>query len=194
MSSLVTRPCMPVPSTCDRSTPSFAAMLRTSGLENWRRRPSRRASPASASDSLARAVSPASRRTSCFSSARAPSPRAGAGVGDGEATCGAPPAGADGRAVVWGGAAGGPACPSRAVSSRRTWVSGEASDALGARRRPAACPVPAVPAPPPASPIWATTWLTGTVSPSLLRISRSVPAAGLGISASTLSVEISNRG
>jgi hypothetical protein len=40
----------------------------------------------------------------------------------------------------------------------------------------------------------ATTSLTGTVFPSSARISSSVPATGLGISASTLSVEISNSG
>jgi len=40
----------------------------------------------------------------------------------------------------------------------------------------------------------ATTLLIGTVSPSLTRISETTPAAGDGISASTLSVEISNSG
>jgi hypothetical protein len=40
----------------------------------------------------------------------------------------------------------------------------------------------------------ATTLLTATVSPSLTLISASTPAAGDGISASTLSVEISNSG
>jgi hypothetical protein len=46
----------------------------------------------------------------------------------------------------------------------------------------------------PAAPMVATTLFTGTVSPSLTAISSSVPAAGDGISASTLSVEISNSG
>ena len=46
----------------------------------------------------------------------------------------------------------------------------------------------------PLSPITATTAATGTVSPAWLRISSSTPDAGLGISASTLSVEISNSG
>ena len=45
-----------------------------------------------------------------------------------------------------------------------------------------------------AEPITATTLLTGTVSPSLTRISETTPAAGDGISASTLSVEISKIG
>jgi hypothetical protein len=46
----------------------------------------------------------------------------------------------------------------------------------------------------PACPIVATTLLTATVSPSWTVISVSTPAAGDGISASTLSVEISNNG
>src|SRR6187401_799827 len=46
----------------------------------------------------------------------------------------------------------------------------------------------------PFAPITATTLLTGTVSPSLTLISSSTPAPGEGISASTLSVEISNSG
>ncbi len=46
----------------------------------------------------------------------------------------------------------------------------------------------------PASPITATTVFTSTVSPSFARISVITPAAGDGISASTLSVEISNSG
>jgi len=45
-----------------------------------------------------------------------------------------------------------------------------------------------------ASPIVPTTVLIGTVWPSATRISTSVPATGAGISASTLSVEISKRG
>src|SRR6266545_3208248 len=45
-----------------------------------------------------------------------------------------------------------------------------------------------------AVPIVATTLLTATVSPSLTLISVRMPAAGDGISASTLSVEISNNG
>src|ERR1700681_4246687 len=46
----------------------------------------------------------------------------------------------------------------------------------------------------PGAAITATTLLTGTVSPSFARISVTTPATGDGISASTLSVEISNRG
>jgi 2-oxoglutarate dehydrogenase E2 component (dihydrolipoamide succinyltransferase) len=66
-----------------------------------------------------------------------------------------------------------------------------------AEQAPAGEPVPeegavAVAAPPPL--MTATTVLTGTVSPSLTLISDSTPEAGAGISASTLSVEISNNG
>jgi hypothetical protein len=46
----------------------------------------------------------------------------------------------------------------------------------------------------PASEMMATTLFTGTVAPSFTLISVSTPAAGAGISASTLSVEISNSG
>src|SRR6185369_4174286 len=46
----------------------------------------------------------------------------------------------------------------------------------------------------PAAPIRPTTLSTATVSPSLTLICSSTPAAGDGISASTLSVEISNSG
>ncbi len=46
----------------------------------------------------------------------------------------------------------------------------------------------------PASPMMATTVLTSTVAPSGKRISASTPATGEGISASTLSVEISKSG
>jgi hypothetical protein len=45
-----------------------------------------------------------------------------------------------------------------------------------------------------ADPIVATTLFTATVSPSFTLISVRIPAAGDGISASTLSVEISNSG
>src|SRR5205814_9534437 len=45
-----------------------------------------------------------------------------------------------------------------------------------------------------APPITATTLFTGTVSPSLTRISETTPAAGDGTSVSTLSVEISKSG
>ena len=46
----------------------------------------------------------------------------------------------------------------------------------------------------PAAPMNPTTLSTGTVSPSFTLIWSSTPAAGDGISASTLSVEISNSG
>src|SRR5262245_37593951 len=90
-------------------------------------------------------------------------------------------------------------CPAAASGSAVTPVAGEAGD----------CPAEAAPAAKadaapeavsaggtfsPADPITATTEFTGTVSPSLTLISVSTPAPGDGISASTLSVEISKRG
>ena len=145
MSSLVTRPWVPVPWTSSRLTPSLAAMLRTSGLENLRSRSSKPASPASIS--WACADSPASRWTSSFSSATVACAggAAGWGCGSGEAACGA-------------------GAPSRAVSSRCTSVGvgcGSAPGvAAGTAGAAAAAPAPgAAPAADcsPASPIVATT-------------------------------------
>ena len=51
-----------------------------------------------------------------------------------------------------------------------------------------------VAAPPSPSPTTAITAPTGTVSPSLTRISSNVPPMGEGTSVSTLSVDTSNRG
>ncbi len=167
MSSLVTRPWAPVPWTSSRLTPSLAAMLRTSGLENLRSRSSTLASPASIS--LACADSPESRWTSSFSSS--------------SVACSAA------EAAGWAGCGAGAGAPSRAVSSRFTSAAAGCCGVSAAAGAGAAAAGWA-----PASPIIATTWLTGTVSPSWLRISSSVPEAGLGISASTLSVEISNSG
>jgi hypothetical protein len=65
-----------------------------------------------------------------------------------------------------------------------------AADAAGATGRAAGGEATASPA----APITATTLLTGTVSPSFTRISETTPPAGEGISASTLSVEISKSG
>jgi hypothetical protein len=81
MSVLVTRPWAPVPSTSCRSTPSLAAMLRTSGLENLR---SRSASLSSPLEPLARPESPPSRPTAWLSCAAAEA-----------AAAGAPPSGAE---------------------------------------------------------------------------------------------------
>src|SRR5258707_15522171 len=67
----------------------------------------------------------------------------------------------------------------RVVAGAEEGVSGTFEDADGAAA---------------ADPISATIVLIGTVSPSFTRISEITPAAGDGISASTLSVEISNSG
>src|SRR5262249_24371909 len=72
--------------------------------------------------------------------------------------------------------------------------SGQGGGGAGAGAAPAAAGAVA-PAPvSPASPNRAITVLIATVSPSFARISVSTPAAGAGISASTLSVEISSNG
>ena len=68
-----------------------------------------------------------------------------------------------------------------------------ASDGGGRGRGRGGCPWRR-PTSSPAAPITPTTLSTGTVSPSRARIASSTPAAGAGISASTLSVEISNSG
>ena len=86
--------------------------------------------------------------------------------------------------VAAGAAAGGGACGAGAasgVSSARASGSGASAGSAGA---------PAAASPPPVS-ITAIRVLTGTVSPSLARISRTTPVAGAGTSVSTLSVEIS---
>src|SRR5689334_14830907 len=100
--------------------------------------------------------------------------RAGAGAGAGEGAAGrggAAAAGAD------GGGAGGA-------------LGDGARSGAGAFGAPAAGAAPA----PTSVSILATTVWTATVCPSVTRISASTPAAGEGISASTLSVEISKIG
>ena len=124
---------MPVPATSRRSTPSAAAIFRTTGLEYLRTRSS---SPSGSVDG----------------SSTAGSATAGSGVS--------------------------------AAGSEATSGSGPVAAPSGA--------VPPVDSP--GSPRIATTTSTATVAPSSNLISSRTPAAGLGISASTLSVEISNSG
>ena len=81
------------------------------------------------------------------------------------------------------GRGGSSSCPRAAASA--------AAARLSHRRTCRTRPPHLAPTPPQSC---ATTLLTGTVSPSLTAISSNVPAAGEGISASTLSVEISNNG
>src|SRR5262245_54236906 len=102
--------------------------------------------------------------------------------------------GASGRAGGGAGAAAGVtfACGSGFGGSSATLVSdvSDVSDTWGDTWATAGAARLASPA----APITATTLLTATVSPSCARISETTPAAGEGISASTLSVEISNSG
>ncbi len=153
-SVFVTRPEMPVPGTCARSTPFSSAMFRTTGEERrfWR----------------SSFVSPSW-----------------------------------GGVVKWG-AAGGAAGAGGGVTTRAAGAGAGAATGAGAtatggrsgrgRAAAAASAAGAVAVASPASPIFATTVLIGTVVPSWTRISRRTPADGAGISASTLSVEISKSG
>jgi hypothetical protein len=233
MSCLVTRPAMPVPGTCRRSTWCSAAILRTTGDERCR----------SSSGVISE------RGLSAAGDAGAE----GAGaelVGDGAfAPTGpvgvAPGAGADGAGGAWGAdgvAAGGGAdgaggagdhdavgvvdavgveggagagvagverAAAKAAAAGGAGVA--AADAGGALVEAAGVPsawgdlggAAAVPGGTAAggvaeavspSPMTPTTVLMGTVDPGSTRISLSTPEAGAGISASTLSVEISKRG
>src|SRR5262245_5203949 len=102
--------------------------------------------------------------------------------------CAGEGAGAAGRAGGGGACGGAAAAGAGAGAGGAGWTSGAgggAAVAAGAGAE-AACS--------PASPMTATTVLIGTVWPSLTLISVSVPATGEGISASTLSVEISKIG
>ena len=107
----------------------------------------------------------------------------GSGAGSGGTACACPPAlgasaGAGGLAAGAGGEATGAA---GAVAGGGAGAAAGFAWAFG-------------PAPLPPSSILATTVLMPTVLPSSTRISESVPAAGDGISVSTLSVEISKSG
>ncbi len=148
MSAFVTRPEMPVPGICDRSTPFSSAMFLTTGEERrfW-------------SSSF---VSPGWGGTAKWGAAGA----AGAATGAAGAGAGA------------GGGSGAGAAATGAGAGAGAGVSAAGAEAAAS----------------PASPIFATTVLIGTVSPSGTRISRRTPADGEGISASTLSVEISKSG
>src|SRR6185312_14285602 len=141
-SRLVTRPAMPLPFRPVISTPCSAAILRTSGDDLERRRPSNESGVA---------LEPL------------PLPWAGGALAAAVATGAATPAAATARA---GDAAAGAAAAGAAA-------------ATGA---------------PFSVSILATSVWTATVFPSGTRISASVPAVGEGISASTLSVEISKIG
>ena len=175
MSFFVTRPLIPVPSSDLMSMPCSSAILRTSGLDFVRRNssapvalPSSRCVGAGGISSLF--------FTSGFTSVLCAE---GGAVG---APCSVVVIRGFGRSTAAGASAFG--------DSGR----GELSAFAGADSfaRALASGFAAGFAPSPSS--TATTVFTSTVSPSLNLISVRVPAAGEGISASTLSVEISNNG
>ena len=181
MSFFVTRPLIPVPSSCLMSTPCSSAILRTSGLDFVRRSSAALAAPP-----------PSSRREGA--GWRAGSPRFTNGftsvLPD---EVGAAGAGAPRSVVVMTGFGRSTAGGASALGGSGAGVSAFA--AAGASAFASVTPAAGVD-------VWvadtpssrATTVFTSTVSPSLNLTSVSVPAAGEGISASTLSVEISNSG
>src|SRR6266568_5452966 len=171
MSCLVTRPANPVPGMVEMSSWCSAAILRTSGVE---------------------------RRRSRSSAVSAPSPLGGTGAGfaGGAAAGAAPPEAAGAR---WAAADGGGAAAAGPEAAGARWA---AAYAAGARSAPpplagarsAAAEGAAVVAALLSVSITATSVCTGTVWHSCTLISARTPADGAGISASTLSVEISNSG
>ena len=172
---------MPVPSSCLISMPCSSAILRTSGLDFVRRNSSALApGPASEPASLGGA---AADEVSC----RAGSSRLTSGftavlpLGAFGAPCSTVVIAGFGGSIVGGGA--GVSCCFGASALAGSGVSCSVAAAVS---------TVAGFAPLPSS--TATTVFTSTVSPSLALISVRVPAAGEGISASTLSVEISNKG
>src|SRR6266571_4250204 len=118
------------------------------------------------------------RRRSRSSAVSAPSPLGGTGAGfaGGAAAGAAPP---DAAGARWAAADGGGAAAAGPEAAGARWAAAEG---------PAAAALPL------SVSMTATSVCTGTVWPSWTLISASTPAVGAGISASTLSVEISNSG
>ena len=182
MSCLVTRPPMPVPSISEISMPCSSAIFRTSGDERVRRNSSFEvdSSPALGAGGVAAVDCGAG-------SAERGGGGAGAWGGGGGSGCAC-------LGLSFGGAAG--ACGAAGRGSGCDCL-GSSFGAVGASFAAAAGFAPSPPPPPPPPPpplITATTVLTATVSPSWTIISESTPEVGAGISASTLSVEISKSG
>ncbi len=170
MSFFVTRPWMPVPSISWMSRAFSAAIFRTSGEDRWRTRSSNdstRPPPESAAGAAGRAGAVGAGAAGLGAGEGAAFGASGGGAGLGAAAVGA----AAGRAGV-------------AATGAAASVAGRAAGA-GAGGAAVASP---------ASPTRPTTVLIATVWPSGTLISTSVPATGDGISASTLSVEISKIG
>ncbi len=184
MSFFVTRLWIPVPSTSPMSIVCSWAILRTSGEERRLMR--------SSIDSTVAPAPPAGGAEAATGRGGADvggAGGAGAGpsIGAGVVGLGAGFAAAAGEAApsAWGaGACGAPACGAGACGAGA--CDAAACDAAACGADAAGCS--------PASPMTATTVLIATVCPSLTLISTSVPATGDGISASTLSVEISKIG
>src|ERR1700686_4432518 len=163
------------------------AILRTSGEERWRR--------ASSTDSGTR---PDPRDSGPRSGSRDCGTRVGSARGTGAAlanTAAGCAGAADpaGMIPLAGTAAGGrgAACPGSGDGIATDGGGGTATDGDG---EIAAGGDGATSAVEPDARMTATTLLTGTVSPAFARISATTPATGDGISASTLSVEISKSG
>src|SRR6476469_4129957 len=154
------------------SSPFSCAILRTSGEDLWRIRSSIDSTRAPA-DSAATAG--AGRAEGAGDGVTGGGAGVGAAGGGGAGGAGAAAAGAGAGA---GGAGGG----------------GAAAAAGGAGASAGFAAAGGVAVASPASPRTPTTVLIGTVCPSATRISVRVPATGAGISASTLSVEISKMG
>ncbi len=166
MSFLVTRPARPLPGMALRSRLCSAAIFRTSGVDLRRRRSSAVSLPP---------LPPASGDRLGAAGAAGRLCAAAAGGGDAAALAAAGRAGAARSGARAGGGAG-------AADGAGVAAAGGAGAAVGATAAPASVS------------IVATTVCTATVWPSVTRISARTPATGAGISASTLSVEISKIG
>ena len=168
MSCLVTRPPIPVPAMSRMSSWCSAAIFRTTGDERVRR-----SSSAVISERGLSAAGSAGAVAAGASAAGAGGAAAGAGW-----VCSAGGASPSIRYSTGGGAAAGAAAGTFAA---RSGGSGAAAAGAGAVASFSAAITP-------------TTLFTATVVPGATRISFRTPAAGDGISASTLSVDISNSG
>src|SRR5580658_5592450 len=169
MSFLLMRPPAPVPLSCARSTLFSRARRRTNG-ELWMRRPLPGADTCGGTGDVAVLASSTDELEGADVDAGALPLSGGAsatGLSPGAAVAVA------GTADPFG------ALPFAAGASAGGLLAGGAAGVASAA---------------PAASITATTVCTATVSPSFTLISFNTPAAGAGISASTLSVEISNKG
>src|SRR6266481_3896672 len=193
MSFLVTRPLIPVPSSCWMSMLCSEAILRTSGLDLVRRNSSAEApSPLRAGGPVLPFAAPAVSAflTKVLTSVLWAAGEAGAGaevmtgLGRSIVAAGSGFAGSDG-AVTSAGAVVGTAAGAGGDDAAAGDAGAAAASSFADSFAGGAAPLPSR---------TATTVFTSTVSPSLYLTSVSVPAAGEGISASTLSVEISNNG